>query len=260
MAKHSSALPTVRCGSGIVNALNREWRDLVIGHRGTAIRWAARHPALLGSESLDDIVAAVRTDADGVLAALLVEVARANGGSSGDLASEDQVAARVVLQCLLGRMIAMAHRDPRAGVDDYVSALWCRIQTYPLPARPTRIAANLSLDALQMVKQDSQTVRWREVTPWPPEVLIARLDLDWARHLDRGECEDVRGAEILERGRSLKLIDHATFELLRGVYLEGLSGEAAARRHHTSAGSVRVRCSRALNRLAGHTDQLLTHY
>lgn len=267
MASESSALPTASCGSGIVNALNREWRDLIGGHRGTAIRWAAQHPVLLGSESLDDIVAAVRIDSDAVLAALLTEVARSgsavepDGESNGEVRTESAengcIAARVVLQSQLGRMVAMARRDPRAGVDDYVSALWCRIRTYPLQARPNRIAANLSLDALQTVKRDAQTARWGEVTPWPPDVLLTRMDLRWARDPRASETDDVRGSEILERGRRLELIDQATFELLRGVYLEGLSGEAAARRHHTSAGSVRVRCSRALSKLAAHSEQLI---
>ena len=68
------------------------------------------------------------------IAALLAEV------SIGD-----QLAGRVVLQALIGRMVRMAQRDPRSSVDDYLALLWCVINNYPLQRRPVRIAANSSL-------------------------------------------------------------------------------------------------------------------
>ena len=46
----------------------------------------------------------------------------------------DQLAGRVVLQALIGRMVRMAQRDPRAGIDDYLARLWCVINSYPLIA------------------------------------------------------------------------------------------------------------------------------
>ncbi len=251
MAKESageSAESTARWAGGIVGALNREWRELERGHRGTAIRWASQHPALAGRESLDDIVQAALRDSDAVLAALLVEVA----------SRRDQLAARVVLQTLIGRMVRMALRDAWAGVDDYISALWCRIQTYPLGRRPTRIAANLSLDTLQLVSGERRRLRLGQVTPWPPETFrqfgdSSRRSADSAPYVDDRDLAD----RILRRGRLLDLIDDPTLALLTGVYLEGLTGEAAARRHHTSAGTIRVRCSRALTHLAAHADQLV---
>ena len=56
------------------------------------------------------------------------------------------LAGRVVLQTMLGKVVRLAQAHPDVAVDDFVSALWCRIRTYPLTRRPRRIAANLALD------------------------------------------------------------------------------------------------------------------
>jgi DNA-directed RNA polymerase specialized sigma24 family protein len=52
------------------------------------------------------------------------------------------------------------------------------------------------------------------------------------------------------------LIDDSDAALLRGVYADGMTGDQAARRLHTSAGVVRVRCSKAVRRLAAHAVEL----
>jgi hypothetical protein len=230
---------------GIVDALNREWRELGQGHQETARRWSARHRALVRCGSFDEILQAAWLDPDAVLGALLAEVA-----------SGDQLAARVVLQSMIGRMVQMALRDRRAGIDDYISALWCQIRTYPLSNRPQRIAANLSLDTLKAVSSERRWLKQGEVSTWPPESFLGEA---FEALLMGGvaENEPLRADQVLRRGRRLDLIDDPTLSLLRGVYVEGLSGDAAARRHHTSAGTVRVRCGRAVARLAAHADQLV---
>ena len=248
MAKESAEFRT-RSAGGIVNALNREWRELESGYRETANRWAARHDALVGCDSFDEILQLAWHDPDAVFAALLAEVA--NG---------DQVAARVVLQSMIGRMVQMALRDPRAGIDEYISALWCQIRTYPLSNRPQRIAANLSMDTLKVVSSERRWLKHGEVSPWPPESFLGEtfeMLLVGAASESCGEDEQLRADHVLRRGRRLDLIDDPTLKLLTGVYIEGLSGDAAARRHHTSAGTVRVRCGRAVARLAAHADQLI---
>jgi hypothetical protein len=112
----------------IVETLNRDWDELVDRHRGSVRGWSRRHGALAECRSLADVLLAARDQPDAVLGALLTEV------STGD-----QLAARVVLQAMLGRIIRMAGADPAAGVDDYVSALWCRIRSYPgRAAQPDR--------------------------------------------------------------------------------------------------------------------------
>jgi hypothetical protein len=44
--------------------------------------------------------------------------------------------------------------------------------------------------------------------------------------------------------------------LLRSIYADGMSGSQAARQFHTSAGMVRVRCSKVVRHLAAHAVEL----
>jgi DNA-directed RNA polymerase specialized sigma24 family protein len=234
--------------TSIVEALNRDWDELVHRHRGPLPCWSPRHEALVGYESLDDLLAAAQGHPDAILGALLTEVS--NG---------DQFAGRVVLQALMGRIVRMAGRDPSAGVDDYVAALWCQIQTYPLASRPVRIAANLSMDTLKAVHAERRWLRQGEVTPWPPEVFWEERyggGVDWA--IGRAEAPPLSAAWVLRAGRDRGLIDESTHALMVSVYVHELSGSEAAERHWTSAASVRVRCSRAVRRLAAHAPELLT--
>ena len=131
-------------GFGIVGALDQEWGELVGMHPEAVMAWAVRHPVLAPYRSLDDVLVAAKQSPDAVLAALLAEVA-----------AGDRLAGRVVLQALVGRIARMAQRDPRSGIDDYLAALWQVIDNYPLRRRPVRIAANLSMDALQAVTRSA---------------------------------------------------------------------------------------------------------
>jgi hypothetical protein len=233
----------------IVEALDREWYELVRDHRQTAARWADQHDALAACRTLDDVLSAVRLDSDPVFAALLAEV------SIGD-----QVAGRVVLQALLGRMVRMAQRDPRSSVDDYLALLWYVINNYPLQRRPARIAANLSLDTLKAVSREHRWFGFGDVTLWPSseslEELLSPVGLDGTPY-DSPLAVDVEVLEVLEAGRQLRLIDDSTSTLLHSVYIDGMTGTQSARRLHTSAGTIRVRCSKAVRRLAAHAVELV---
>jgi DNA-directed RNA polymerase specialized sigma24 family protein len=233
----------------IVDDLNREWRELV-DERGDGLPgWARRHPDLAGCTGLEALVLRASRGEDDVLRALLVE---AHGGT--------QLAARVVLQAMLGRLVRMARRDRRVLVDDYVGAMWCVLARYPLTARPVRIAANLALDTLKTVQRERPPADRARVTLWPtgPD-LEPLLELSWSRAtLDHGaELRALGATEVIEAGRRLRLIDEGTGHLLRQVYVEGLSGRDAAARGATSPGSLRVRCSRAVRRLAAHAAELV---
>jgi hypothetical protein len=231
----------------IVGALNRDWDELVHRHRGSLPCWSRRHKVLVGFESLDDLLTAAQGRADAILGALLTEVS--NG---------DELAGRVVLQALMGRIVRMAGRDPSAGVDDYVAALWCQIQTYPLAKRPVRIAANLSMDALKAVHAERRWLSGGEVTLWPPEMFWEerhRASPSWA--IGR-EPQSLSAASVLRAGRDRALIDDPTHALLVSIYVDELTGSEAAERLWTSPASVRVRCSRAVRRLAAHASDLLT--
>ena len=233
---------------GIVNALDQEWREVVNGRSETVIGWAERHAVLTPCQSLNDVLTVARLNSDPVLAALLTEV------SAGD-----RLAGRVVLQALLGRMVRMAQRDPRSDVDDYLACLWCVINGYPLERRPVRIAANLSMDTLNAVWRERSWLGGGEITLWPSsealEELLQPAGLDGSSY-DASPPIDVEVQRVLEAGSLLRLIDDSDAALLRGVYADGMTGDQAARRFHTSAGVVRVRCSKAVRRLAASAVEL----
>jgi len=235
-------------GMGIINALDQEWCELVNGRSETVIRWAARHPVLAPCQSLTEVLTVARLNSDPVLAALLTE-----------LSAGDRLAGRVVLQALLGRMVRMAQRDPRSSVDEYLACLWCVIKGYPLERRPIRIAANLSMDTLNAVWRERSWLGKGEITLWPSgealEELLQPAGLDGSS-CDAAPPIDVEVHRVLEAGSLLRLIDDSDAALLRGVYADGMTGEQAARRFRTSAGVVRVRCSKAVRRLAGHAVEL----
>jgi hypothetical protein len=233
---------------GIIDALDQEWRELVNGRSDAVIRWAERHTVLTPCQSLDDVLAVASLNTDPVLAALLTEV------SAGD-----QLAGRVVLQTMLGRMVRMAQRDPRSSVDDYLTWLWCVINGYPLDRRPVRIAANLSMDTMNSVWRDRTWLARGEITVGLSgealEELLQPAGLDGSSG-DASPPIDVEVHRVLEAGSLLRLIDDSDAALLRGVYADGMTGDQAARRFHTSAGVVRVRCSKAVRRLAAHAVEL----
>ncbi|SDT41619.1 hypothetical protein SAMN04488543_4257 [Friedmanniella luteola] len=217
------AVPVLRSPFALVDALNREW-------------------AALGRADLDVAVTAARRGDDGVLHRLVA--ATLDG---------DRLAGRVVLQSQLGRLVRMAARDPVAPVDDYVSAFWCVLAAYPLQRRPVRVAANLALDTLKQVHRDR---RWMGRSP--VAVLVAGDDLEPILDRARPPSEEPEAAagDLIRAGERLRLIDRPTGRLLHAVYVDGLSGREAAVRCATTPGSLRVRCSRAVHRLAAHADEL----
>ena len=235
-------------GFGIVGALDQEWGELVGMHPGAVMGWAVRHPVLAPYRSLDDVLVAAKQSPDAVLAALLAEVA-----------AGDRLAGRVVLQALVGRIARMAQRDPRSGIGDYLAALWQVINNYPLRRRPVRIAANLSMDALQAVTRERSWAGRSALRLCPSteslEELLEPAGLD-GRPFDSAPLVELEARRVLEASRLLCLIEKPDAALLTSIYADGLTGIQAARRFHISAGTVRVRCSRAVRRLAAHAVEL----
>jgi DNA-directed RNA polymerase specialized sigma24 family protein len=231
----------------IVDDLNVEWRELVRGTGDALPAWTRLHPALAGSAGLDELVVRAGRGEDEVLRPLLLEAHRGNG-----------LAARIVLQAMLGRLVRMAGRDPRSLVDDYVGALWCVLARYPLAARPARIGANLALDTLKTVCRDRGSTPRDVLLCLPGARLEPLLEQGSQRAtLDHAaELQALGAAEVIDAGRRLRLIDEGTGRLLSDVYVHGLNGRDAAARGGTSAGSLRVRCSRAVRQLAAHAAEL----
>ena len=191
-----------------------------------------------------DVLARVAGAPDPVLLLLLEEA------SSGDA-----VAGRVVLQALLPKMVRMASVDPGSAVDDYVTALWCEIAAYPVRRRRTSVAANLALDTLKAVRREG---RPRSDVAMPPHLVVLAADRHPGHVVGPAPPAqpDPSAELVLSRAREHRLVDPVTGRLLRSVYADGLSGEAAGRRHGLSAVAVRTRCSRAVRLLARHADLL----
>jgi DNA-directed RNA polymerase specialized sigma24 family protein len=237
-----------RRGFSVVEALDREWQELDLRHPGAVSRWAGRHDVLAAYCSFDDVLSSARVYSDPVLAALLAEV------SLGD-----QLAGRVVLQALVGRMVRMAQRDPHASIDDYLARLWCAIGSYPLERRPERIAANLSMDTLKAVSREHRWMGRGDVALCPSseslEQLLPPARLDGSCY-DSPQPVDIEARRVLEAGSLLGLMDDSTLALLRSVYVDGMTSTEAGRRFHTSAGMVRVRCSKVVREMATHSIEL----
>ena len=231
----------------LVDALNAEWIRLA-DEDDSVRRWVVAHPALTGCGNLHDVLARVRGNPDGIFMALLDECA--NG---------DDLAGRVVLQAMLGKIVTMAVRDRCAGVDDYVASMWSQIKTYPLRSRPQRIAANLALDTLKAVTAETRFMRGGEVTPYPPDTFLeAMFDRYWSQQaLDHNsDVAHLDARRVLSAAGRLGLIDAKAQALLTTVYADEVGGQAAAELHHKSRGAVRFQCSSAIRQLARHAALL----
>jgi DNA-directed RNA polymerase specialized sigma24 family protein len=233
----------------IVDCLNAEWNLLTLDSRGSVVRWAERHQALTPCRCLGDVLLAIRREPDAALSALLTEVL-----------NNDQLAGRVVVQSMLGKLVRMAQLDEEHEVGDYISAFWCVLKAYPLAARPRKIAANLVLDTLKQVRRERCSSSCHGVVPWPPG---AQLDEAYEQVKRRDSLDhqwDIAGVtapDVLDAARRLGAVSVEYGRLLSSVYIEGMSGTEAASRHQITAGSVRVRCSRAVEQLRRHLPQLL---
>ena len=123
----------------ILQALNKEWSVIADSPaaRRALVRWSGAQPVLALATNLDDVLALGHRADDGP------EVRRA----LASLAPSDQLAARTLLQALLGGLCNLARnvgRDANA-VDEIVSLAWERIRTYPTH-RPGSVSGNVLLD------------------------------------------------------------------------------------------------------------------
>jgi DNA-directed RNA polymerase specialized sigma24 family protein len=247
----------------LVDALNAEWAELdrdrlLAAHsRAELAHWAVDHPVLHGCAGPAAVLEAIRSDPDPVLAALIGIHQSQRAPGTG---AEDHLAGRIVLQAMLGKVVAMAGRDSRHAVEDYVGQLWARIDGYPLARRPHRIAANLALDTLKAVTRDAAGRAAAQTLP----VSTDELELAGLAHTVAGgriagpdvpeadAVADLTAHRVLRTAQELGLIDEPTRRLLLCVYAEGLSSVDAAARYGLTPATVRFRCSRAVRRMAQH--------
>lgn len=213
--------------------LTADWLDVLAATQLDVRRWARTRSDLLGGcRSADDVLRRIRVTPDPVLGFLLAE----------HLTGHPH-AGRIVWHSMLPKMRVMQRRDPRATFEDYTGHLWLRLCTYPLAARPYRIAANLALDTLKQVKAEQVS---RELALGPE-----RLDARPGDALD-----ELSTRRVLRAARDLGLIDAATHRVLTTVYAGELNGAEAAEALGMSRDAVRARCSRAVRRLRDHAVEL----
>lgn len=136
----------------IVHSLNEEWATLARSPRArrALMRWTARHPELGPVASIDEFVD-TRSRPDWGAEALRVLAIEA---------PDDEVAARTLLQALLGgvvRVVAgVVHDDPDS-VGEVVSIAWNRIRTYPRH-RSGPVASNVLLDVRKEFVRNRATI------------------------------------------------------------------------------------------------------
>jgi len=155
-------------------------------------------------------------------------IAAAQGG--------DELAGRCVVQAVLGRIVAMTRRDSRLSVDELAGALWLRILAYPLDRRPRAIVSNLVLDARKDVVAERRPLPVSQPTE-PRRHAVA--------------------VNMLVEAVRIGVIAAPIAEVMSSVYVLGLSGEAAARRHGVTQTTVRWRCSAGMRRLARARELLV---
>lgn len=167
----------------IVQSLNEEWATVASSPaaRRALMRWTSRNPALATAHSVDDFVD-TRTRPGWGDQALRVLAAEAPG---------DEIAARTLLQALLGGLVRLAtqiaHDDPDV-VGEVVSMAWNRIRTYP-NQRCGPVAGNVLLDVRKellrtrvdgLATPSDEAVSRRSVDPaqTPEEVVVEKAVIE----------------------------------------------------------------------------------
>ena len=261
-ATTASDLPSHWLRDSLPSRLNGEWRSLCDAPATAAVvgGWANDWPALAGLDTLAGVLRRITGGSpagrDEVLLALL-ELAR----------DGDRLAGRVVLQAMLPKAVRVAMSvvrrpdvlgDREEAQARAVAALWQAIATYPLTARPGRVAGNLALDTLALV-QRGHTGSSHFPATFPEQPFADLHVLGEAGRLDAGP-DDLTGpadAELLMLlawSVRTKVLELHEAQLLTRIYLS--DGDAADAQMITtelgvSSAALRQRCSRLARRL-GH--------
>lgn len=124
----------------IVQCLDAEWASIASSPTAqrALMRWATANPVLASARSLADLVDTRSNPSWGREAHLVL----------AGQAPVDHLAARTLLQALLGGLVRLSHKvgdgDPDV-IDELVSLAWMRIRTYPSHRRGA-VASNVLLD------------------------------------------------------------------------------------------------------------------
>ena len=248
----------------LAGRLNMEWGTLSTapGSCATVLTWAAARPVLAGAESLDDILVLIGgPDASVRDAALLALLELAQDG--------DALAGRTVLQAMLGKAVRIAamvtDRPDMAGdraesLSVAVTALWQVIATYPVAARPSRVAANLAMDTVAVVHRGhTGSSHRRRSFLEVPHADVSAAEVRRPVGVQPG-AEQVPGpadAELFEvlagavRDGVLQLREAGLLARVYGVDEDGtpIDGRVVAAQEGVSWSTLRQRCHRLVRRL-----------
>lgn len=168
----------------VFSQLDREWAALA-GRRSTAVE-LAEACALAGVAAPADLVHAVRRATPDQADAVLASLAHRSAGSD--------IAARALLQLLLpgtcrlaSRWWALGSAEERAAAA--IAAVYDRIRRYPIDRRPSRIAANVLMDANQDLARAARRFSAERQRTMPMEP---------ARLLSRQVAEEISAADELQ--------------------------------------------------------------
>jgi DNA-directed RNA polymerase specialized sigma24 family protein len=192
-------------GGDVVSRLEREWLALSQPVSLRLREWGAREPTLARFRSPDELIRFLLRPGpwaarDAVLAALLAQ------------ARVEPLAARVVLAAVLPGLKRIAEevildaRDREELWQLLLACAWERIRSYPLERRPTRIAANLLLDARRRALDAftrERGLRTRLASadpppPAPPEAASADVEVLLAKAVRAGALAREEARLILE--------------------------------------------------------------
>jgi DNA-directed RNA polymerase specialized sigma24 family protein len=218
----------------IVNSLNEEWATLACSPkaRRALMRWTARYPELGQVQSLDEFVN-TRGRPEWAAAALRVLAIEA---------PDDEVAARTLLQSLLGgvvRVVVGVVRDEPDAVGEVVSIAWNRIRTYP-PQRRGPVASNVLLDVRKEFSRNRATIECPVEVPERD----GRFGADPAPSPEQVVCE----RELFDELRSAQesgMVSRAALVTIIRTRLGGESLVDVAADMHMSADAIWRRRTRA---------------
>lgn len=237
----------IRHDLGLAGTLNRQW-DRELSHTPIPRTWALEHHGTLGA-LLDQLGAGTTTARDTALHRLLSLAAQG-----------DALAARVLVQVMLGKVVRLSRTAAVRGLQDpfetVLAALWDVIYTYPLH-RHESITGNLALETLHRLPQatheiPSVCVELDPQVPGPAYLHLAGPDTDpsdqvaatlaWAQDAHVLSDDDVlliARATLSDDAETLNLaklaqewgLPHAT---LRKRYARAVTRLATAVRQHLS--------------------------
>ena len=218
----------------ILQSLNKEWSAIADSPeaRRALMRWSAAHPVLMPANDLDDVIALGYDIENGP------EIRRA----LALLASTDPLAARTLLQELVGGLCNLARRIGRDqdAIDDILSLTWERIRTYPAH-RLGSVSGNVLLDVRKRYEMQFGRERPCQPCDLPAEPRAASVE-DQA-------LGDVSLEELVASARRAGVADDVLNTIIRsrvlGEPMKGLAAEQNVSRkvlwHRRWRGEARIR-------------------